>query len=807
VTQVLRYILVAAGAVVTILLFLLASASENSAAFDKHYALLLGLNALVAAALLFVVVLLLARLYKRYKRGKFGSRLMWRLVRLFTLVGVLPGVVIYLVSVQFVSRSIESWFNVRVESALEAGVNLSRSALDASQNDLLAKARNFAFELSDMSDASRITYLSRMRDDNQMEASIITASKRVVASVGSQIGSLVPDMPTPEMFQQARNSRGYAAFEDLGDFDDSASLSAPRASTDIRPAAQPVPRPTTPDQANSLRLRVLVAIQPNTASELSLKSGNRGLLPSLNSGVSLKNEAQFLQLLQPVPSHLASNAETLRAAYSEYQERSLSRTGLRKIYIVTLTLTLLLAIFGAIVSAFLIASDLAKPLLLLAEGTKAVAEGNLSPRPIVATSDELGTLTKSFNTMTKQLFDARSSVEKNRAELENAKAYLESVLGNMSAGVMVFDDHLKLVTCNESVERILHQSNFSQYVGKSLAEIDGLMPLSQAITKAFSEQSAQTAAGSIDAAHLHWQQQIEIPRMADGTDTENPITLLARGSHLPDSSEHGYIVVFDDISDVISAQRSIAWGEVARRLAHEIKNPLTPIQLSAERLQMKLQGKLDLVDAAMLHKGTETIVNQVSAMKRMVDDFRDYAKTPPAVLSALDLNALVEEILNLYVGGDERDIIHAALGAALPQVMGDATQLRQVIHNLLQNAQDAVAEQADGSPEPRIDVATEEIHYRNADGEVSTAIRLSIVDTGPGFSPKILARAFEPYITSKPRGTGLGLAMVKKIIDEHGGRIDIQNRTDGNGAKIAILLLKLAPLDHPVLQPDVSTAV
>ena len=254
-------------------------------------------------------------------------------------------------------------------------------------------------------------------------------------------------------------------------------------------------------------------------------------------------------------------------------------------------------------------------------------------------------------------------------------------------------------------------------------------------------------------------------------------------------------VVFDDISDVISAQRSIAWGEVARRLAHEIKNPLTPIQLSAERLQMKLEPKLDATDAAMLNKGTATIVNQVAAMKQMVDDFRDYAKTPPALLSGLDLNALIGEILHLYLNDVERGMIQVQLAPDLPQIMGDATQLRQVIHNLLQNAQDAVQERSDAGP-AAIDVVTEEVHYQGADGASHSAVRLSITDNGPGFAPKILARAFEPYVTSKPRGTGLGLAMVKKIIDEHGGRIDIQNRTDGAWGESGDFAVKVSLYRH-----------
>jgi nitrogen fixation/metabolism regulation signal transduction histidine kinase len=670
VTRAFRYLLVIGGACVSILLFLLASASENSAAFDRHYPWLLGLNAAVAVALLLLVVILLTRLYKRYRRGLFGSKLMTRLVLLFAAVGILPGVVIYLVSVQFVSRSIESWFDVRVEAALESGLNLGRSALDSSLSDLNAKARSMALELADLADSAQATRLSRLRSQGSaQEAAIVTANGRIIASDGGQLGSLVPDVPTQAMLRQARGARGFSAIEGGGEAN---------AGTEQREATRSGATSTSLDAVTNLRMRVVVAI------------------PAPLNAMTLNAEPRYLQLIQPVPTTLAANAESLRAAYSEYQERSLGRSGLRKIYLVTLTLTLLLAIFGAVASAFLIAGDLAQPLLLLAEGTKAVAEGDLSPRPIIATSDELGTLTKSFNTMTRQLSDARAAVEKNRSELENAKAYLESVLGNMSAGVMVMDRDFKLLTCNESVERILQQ-DIEHFIGKPLASIAGLTALAAAITKAFTDQSAQSAADDT-VINPHWQKQIEIPRAGgepsgalsmDGED--HTITLLARGSRLPVASGLGYVVVFDDISDVISAQRSIAWGEVARRLAHEIKNPLTPIQLSAERLQMKLADKLGETEAGMLAKSTTTIINQVASMKRMVDDFRDYAKTPPAVLSPLDLNDLIAEVLHLYMAGDERDIIHAHLTADLPWVMGDETQLRQVIHNLLQNAQDAAA--------------------------------------------------------------------------------------------------------------------
>jgi nitrogen fixation/metabolism regulation signal transduction histidine kinase len=772
-TRKLRYILVVGFGVFAILLFLLASASENTAFFDQNYSWLLGLNALVAAMLLSVVFLLLTRLAKRYRRRKFGSRLMARLVLLFALIGILPGLLIYLVSVQFVSRSIESWFDIRIESALEAGLNLGRNSLDSALSELTDKGHNIALELADKSDSAQLTYLSRMRDQS-LETSIFNASGQVIATVGGQIGALTPEAPTAAMMREAAGPHGFSAIENA-ESGTEADRHRSKGSGDSDDS----------DTDNDLRLHVVLEI-PGSTSDLTPDSNHH-----------------YLQIIQAVPNYLAANANTLRIAYTEYQQRSVSRSGLRKIYLVTLTLTLLLAIFGAIVSAFVIAGDLAKPLLLLAEGTKAVAEGNLSPRPIVATSDELGTLTQSFNTMTRQLLEARDAVETNRVQLEEAKAYLESVLANMSAGVVVLDDGFRLITSNDSVKRIL-QLDFSPYIGQPLVNVDGLAAFALAITDAFSEQSAQLAANAMPLEKLHWQQQIELPRLLDGADDEK-ITVLARGSRLPVETGTGYVVVFDDISDVISAQRSIAWGEVARRLAHEIKNPLTPIQLSAERLQMRLIDKLSPPDASILNKSTSTIVNQVTAMKRMVDDFRDYARTPPAKPSSLDLNDLISEILNLYLAGDGRDAIHASLAPHLPHVMGDATQLRQVIHNLLQNAQDAVNDPAlarddpaASPPEPlkprtpRIDVVTEVVNYQSPAGAACAAVRLTIRDNGAGFSQKILARAFEPYVTSKARGTGLGLAMVKKIVDEHGGKIDIQNRSGESGAKISILLLKLA---------------
>jgi nitrogen fixation/metabolism regulation signal transduction histidine kinase len=753
VNQALRYALVVGGAIVSILLFLLAAASDNSGFFDRYYTWLLGVNAGMAALLLVLVIVALARLYSRYKAGKFGSRLVARLVLLFAGIGILPGLVIFMVSVQFVSHSIDSWFDVKIEAAIESGLNLGRAALDEAVAELGATGQTAAATLAGQDAVMVQGVLTGLVNDisGLQSAMLLTADGTVLASAAQDRNfNLDLDKPSPDMLKSAALPGGYAR---------------PEGTIDREVSGQGENQNGL-DAATGLRLRVVLAV-PEAAGM----------------------EPRYLQLLQSVPVNLASNAVVLRSASEEYRSRDQARRGLRKMYIETLTLTLLLAIFGAIGSAFLIAGNLAQPLLVLAEGTQAVAEGDLSPRPTVETNDELGTLTRSFNAMTGQLFEARSAVERNRMALQNAKAHLESVLANMSAGVIVLDAEGRVVNSNDAAYRILQVEPGA--LAGPLASIAGLETFYNCITRAISAQSAQSAASTDRRRRAHWQQQIEIPRRGSGDEHDHDITLLARGSRLPVGTGSGFIVVFDDISDVISAQRSVAWGEVARRLAHEIKNPLTPIQLSAERLQMKLESSLPPQEAELLKKSTTTIVNQVDAMKRMVDDFRDYARTPPAVLEPLDLNGLINEILQLYLAEDGSDIIHAALAPDLPQVMGDPTQLRQVIHNLLQNAQDAMNDRGPGAPPPRIDVTTEAIHYKGADGVAGTAVRLAIVDNGPGFAPKIMARAFEPYVTSKVRGTGLGLPMVKKIIDEHGGQIEIQNRSDGTGAAVSILLLKL----------------
>jgi nitrogen fixation/metabolism regulation signal transduction histidine kinase len=765
ISRTLRYGSLGALALGGVLLFLLASASSNTRLFERHYPLLLAINGAIAIALLLLVIALVVRLVRRWRQGRFGARLMARFAFAFAMLGVLPGALIYVVSVQFLSRSIDSWFDVRVDKALESGLSLGRAALEAQLTDVTAKARVMALELAETPDVAQLQVLDRLRERaGVQEALLVTASGRLVGTTAAQGAELVPDLPSSASLRQARTQRVFAAIE--GD-------------------------PLATDARSGLRTRVIVPI-PMTEVGLGGSEPVKGAdgkwrmsEPAARFAPG-RGEERLLQLTQRVPPLIAANAEALQSGYRDYQELSLARSGLRRIYTVTLTLTLLLAVFAAVASAVLLASSMTAPLLQVAEGTRAVAEGNYKRVREFRGNDELNVLTQSFNAMTRQLAEARDSVEAKQRELENARAYLERVLANLSAGVIVLDRDMRLATANHGASRILGTS-LAPHIGKTLAEL--APALAEQIADGFSDQAL--AATPKDS----WQRQLAVPRAGAAPGAE-PLALLARGSRLPLEDGPGYVVVFDDITQIISAQRAVAWGEVARRLAHEIKNPLTPIQLAAERLQMKLAGALPGEQSDALVRGTTTIVNQVAAMKRMVDDFRDYARVPPAQLLPLDLNALIEEVGTLY--GVERGntgraasgvVIELQLDRRAPRIFGDATQLRQVVHNLLANAQDAILGSARAT-EGRIVVHTEAVYGDSGKG-AARALRLAVEDNGPGFAGNILRRAFEPYVTTKPSGTGLGLAMVKKIIDEHDARIDLVNRQgdNGNGAQGATVTI------------------
>jgi len=705
-SAVVRYVLILCVGLGAIALFLLLTASSDPGLFAQLYPLLLVLNGAVALTLTALVLYQLITLRRKLKAGVFGSKLTLRLVLLFALMAVLPGALIYGMSVQFLARSIESWFEVRVDTALEGGINLGRGMLDTMLKDLAAKADTMALALSTRPPGEHRAALNALREQaGVQEATLFSERGKVLAFAGNERVGLIPEPPGASAVRQLRAERGYSAVESLPE--------------------------------KGLYLRVLVPV----------------------SVLSLADEPRVLQLVQPVPKQLAQDAEAVQAGYREYQELTLSRRGLKRLYGLTLTLTLLLALLSALALAFVLSDRLSAPLGVLVEGTRAVASGDFSQRAAVASSDELGVLTQSFNSMTLQLAEARAEAERHQTELAHAKAYLESILGNLSAGVLAFDEALQLRGANRSAGAILG-ADFTPLIGVGPQRWTERAP-------ELADLGREIAAAFERAGSGEWEEQLERP---SGGATQ---LLLLRGTRLPQGGEAGCVVVFDDITHLAEAQRAAAWAEVARRLAHEIRNPLTPIQLSAERLQVKLASKLAEADAEVLARSTRTIVNQVSALKSMVDAFSQYARTPEPSMLELDLNALTREVLTLYeslLGS----AIRLELAPQLPPIVGDAAQLRQVIHNLLQNAQDALT----GTAQPRVTVASDVV-----DG----AVQLTFTDNGCGFPENLMQRAFEPYVTTKPGGTGLGLVIVKKIVEEHGGTVAIANVAP-RGARVTIRL-------------------
>ena len=714
--------LLAVGGTVLVLAFLLSIATNNRALYERHYEWLLWVNIGVATALGLVILTALMHLARRMRHGKFGSKLLFKLAAIFAFVGVVPGALIYGVSYQFVSRSIESWFDIEVEGALESGLNLGRTTLQLLVNDVATKTRLAAENAAENSDRLKLLTLERLREQlSAQSVALLSPTGQVIVSAGGAVGAaMLPDRPTSAMIRQARNLRVYAQLEGL-DAD-----------------TPPDPKDKSASQA---RVRALAWMPSNS--------------------FSLGSEDRYLQVTQLVPPELAANALRVQTAYSEYQQRALGRGGLRKMYIGTLTLTLILGVFSALLMAAGLGHQLGRPLVMLAEGVRQVASGDLSPTEVFASRDELGGLTRSFAVMTQQLADARGLVQRSLAEVESAKTHLQTILDNLTSGVIVFDAAGIINTVNPGATRILRVAPHA-WAGQALDRMPGLEDFAQTVARHFATHAADLDPGEHgDAGRGHWQEALTLGSAESGQ------TLLVRGALLPEGAR---LIVFDDITDVVSAQRSVAWAEVARRLAHEIKNPLTPIQLSAERLQHKLEAKLTGTDQQMLVRSVGTIVAQVQAMKTLVNEFRDYARLPAAQLLPLDLNALVTE-LGLYAVQQESGRLHAQLATDLPALAGDASQLRQVIHNLVQNALDAVDDQPGG----RVLISTETTRL---DDGAARAIRLKVVDNGPGFSEKVLKRAFEPYVTTKARGTGLGLAVVKKIVEEHGAKIRLNNLSD-----------------------------
>lgn len=708
-----------------LLLSLLTGISADAQILGQYFVWLYAANIVIGVALSLLIIGLLVNLSLRWRQGYFGTRLIAKLALIFGLVGLLPGAILYSVSLQFVGRSIESWFDVNVESALEAGLNIGRNTFELGQKDFLISASS-TFPKGFPENLSNEQIEGLCKDLNLLGVQILDREGIQLITHPCTSEALVENYSYLELLPILRKVGKASMVDDLGGT----------------------------GSVDNYRYIALFQLQ----------------------------NKKIVMLTKKMPNVLAENAKTVQKIYSEYQEKSLSRAGLRKMYIGSLTLTMLIALFVAVMLALILGRQLAQPLLMLLRGTQAVAQGDLSPKPELDSEDELGMLTRQFNNMTKQLRETRQS-------LQESKDFSESVLTNLTAGVCVFDNQFHLLVANEGAKRILGRDLHS-ILGKTLSTLPELEYFEKIIKEAF--KANQISVGGEDTSNTNvntghqpsWQRQLSLYDNPQEEDKTIPI-LLTRGTELIGEQ---YIIVFDDITEVITAQRAVAWGEVAQRLAHEIKNPLTPIQLSAERILQKLTGKIPVEQEEIVAKGTNTIIHQVQAMKSMVNNFRDFGKKQSSDMQAIDLNQLILQIMGLY----ENSQIDLKLDPQCPKIIGDPTQLRQILHNILQNAIDAANEI---HSEPEIEIKTEMVRHENNLGKVDKLVRFSVADNGPGFSPRILSRAFEPYITSKTKGTGLGLAVVKKIVDEHEARIELKNRMKEDvihGARISILFQKLS---------------
>ena len=673
---------------------LMSSATQESSELSAMYSWLLLVNALGSVVLLILVGANIYSLIQHTKQREAGSRLTRRMVSLFVVLALAPAVIVFYFSMQFLHQGIDSWFNVEIDRAMEDALELSQSALDQRMRWHLKQTQQLTEKLQDLSENLAPLEIANLRElSGASEMTLFSRQGRIIASSSINPGDILPSLPDEHIWLELRRNGEYIA--------------------------------VAPVHEEELMIRVIVTIKTQ--------------------------EPQYLQALYPVPIRIADLADSVEFAFVRYQEMNFLRHSLKMSFSLALSLVLLMSLLAAIWVAFISIRHIVAPVKELVKGTQAVASGYYDQQLPVMAQDDLGFLVESFNDMTHRIAMARDETRKAGFEVENQRAYLETILANLTAGVISFDALYKIRTANQAAYRIFH-IHVNQFIGRTLLElIQNYSELAEPL------KSIQRL---LEQAEDIWQQRIAFLGPNGWQE------LLCRGTPLysQEGLRVGAVVVFDDVTDLMQAQKNAAWGEVARRLAHEIKNPLTPIQLSAERLQHKLAEKLEPADADMLQRSTRTIVQQVEAMKEMVDDFSEYAKPSKKQTVDIDLPRLVQEILALYAlkSGVK---FKADYETGLLMINGDPVSIRQVLHNLIKNALEAI--DAHGL----IEISLHRVQKNNTD-----FIEIALYDDGPGIKEEQMEKIFEPYVTTKAKGTGLGLAIVKKIIEEHGGAIWIDPR-------------------------------
>ncbi|MEJ2604226.1 MAG: ATP-binding protein [Gammaproteobacteria bacterium] len=693
-------------------LLLLAQTSQSSEQFDRLSGITLLVNAVGIVVLFILLVGNLARLVQDLRRHVPGAKLKGRMVAMFIGLAVLPLLLVYYFSAQFLNRGIDSWFTEDVEQGLEDALELSRAALGIQMRTNLNLTLRFADAAETMSEPALVSELVRMRrETGAVEVTVFASNSRIVATSLDRSRVSVPTTPTDEMLLQVAQGRPYVSLDPL--------------------------------EGGGYQVRTAAPMQAD------VRSGGR----------------YVVQALYPVTQRLAAMADSVGDSYTNYKRQLYLREPLKRTLTLTLTVVLLVSLLASIYGAFFFSRRLVAPIQQLVAGTRAVAAGDFDTQLPQPSRDEIGFLVSSFNDMTRRLAAAREEARDSQAQVEAERANLEVILARLSTGVVSLEPDLRIRTANQAAGAILGVDLESR-IGELLPEVAKGHPLL--------EQFVDVARVHVLAGENEWREQI----ILRGDVGRRVLTCACTNLPAEDGHTSGFVVVFDDITALLQAQRDAAWGEVARRLAHEIKNPLTPIQLSAERLRQKYLRGMAPNEAQVLDRATHTIVQQVEAMKEMVNAFSEYARTPDMDMTRFDLNRLVREVIELYRAQDTTVDLTLDLDNELPPVDADAGRVRQILHNLVRNAVEALEGQEDGA----IDIITRAEQHSGA-----TLATITVEDNGPGFQAGPVEQIFDPYVTSKPKGTGLGLAIVKKLVEEHAGSIYAENRR-GGGARIRISL-------------------
>ena len=693
-------------------LWLLASAAQNSEKFEKWlpWVLLVNITGMLTLAVLLAGKL--ARLVRDYRRHVPGSRLKGRTVAIFSALAVAPILVVYYFSLQFLSRGIDSWFELEVSQGLKDTRELSRAALEVREREFLQHAQLVAHSLSALPDFQLAASLDReRRESTAIEFTVMGAQARIIATSSDRPMDALPVPATDEMMLQLRRGRPYV-------------------SLDMDSVGGYVIRAAAPLNDSSGSGRVLIA-------------------------------------LYPVPLQLSQLADTVQRSYTQYASLVQLRRPLKSTLVLILSFVVLMSLIAAVYGAFFAAQRLVQPVQDLIAGTRAVAKGNYDTRLPLPGRDELGFLVTSFNDMTKRLGRAREETRRSQQAVEAERAGLAVILARLSTGVVSLEANLTVRTANQAASAILG-IDLEAPIGKQFDESISDSPLFSQFLSAVKQR--------LQPSYSDWREQIEL--LAES----GKRVLMCACTALPNDAggAAGMVLVFDDITTLLQAQRDAAWGEVARRLAHEIKNPLTPIQLSAERMRRKFLGSMNAQDAQILERATHTIIAQVDAMKQMVNAFSEYARAPDMHFSRFDLNQLITEVVDLYRVQDSSADLKLLLSKELPNISADRMRIRQILNNLVTNSFEAL----EGKVGARIEIET---HVADDAARHGASVAIVVSDNGPGFQRDLIGTVFDPYVTSKPKGTGLGLAIVKKIVEEHGGRIEADNRRSG-GARVRILL-------------------